>query len=275
MSARDLAQAWTGFSLRRISALLLRHFYLFRNSWPRVLELAYWPVLQMVLWGFMTVFLVGQSSLIAQASGLLIAGVLLWDVLVRSQLGLAISFLEEVWSRNLGHILVSPIRPYEYVVALILMSFFRTLMGVLPAAVLAIYLYEYSIFTMGLPLIAFFVNLLVMGWSVGLMICGMILRWGLGVESLAWVAMYAVVPICGVYYPLAVLPDWLQVIARAIPASHIFEGMRAVLIEGVFHLDLLRNAMLLNVAFVAAGAVLFLIFFRAARHRGLILQIGE
>jgi ABC-2 type transport system permease protein len=270
-----LSQAGLGHALRRIGAMVLRHVYLYRSSWPRLLELMYWPIMQMVMWGFMTLFLVGQASLFAQVAGLLIAAVLLWDVLVRSQLGLGISFLEELWSRNLGHILVSPIRPIEFVVSLVVMSLIRTLIGLLPAAVLAIFLYDYSIFSMGLPLIAFFVNLVLMGWAVGLAICGVILRWGLGAENLAWLAMFAIAPICGIYYPLSVLPEWLQPVARALPAAHVFEGMRAVLIDKSFRLDLLVNALLLNVAFVLASVAVFLRCFRAARIRGLILQIGE
>jgi ABC-2 type transport system permease protein len=275
MSSSRLPASARPAPFRRVMAVVLRHVFLLRSSWPRILELSYWPIMQMLLWGFMTVYLAGQSSLIAQASGLLIAAVLLWDVLFRSQLGLAISFLEEIWSRNLGHILVSPIRPAEYVLSLIVMSLIRTILGVVPAALLAIVLYEYSIFAMGLPLLAFFVNLLALGWSVGLMICGIILRWGLGAESMAWLVMFAVAPICGIYYPVSVLPEWLQAIAWLIPASHVFEGMRAVLVEGTFRTDLMLNASLLNLVYIAAGAVVFLLFFRSARERGLILQMGE
>jgi len=261
-----------GFSFRRMNAIVLRHFYLLRSSWARVLELAYWPVINMTLWGFMTVFLVGQSSLFAQAAGLLLAAILLWDVLFRSQLGLGLAFLEEVWSRNLGHILVSPIRPYEYIAALFVVALMRVLIGVGPAALFAWGLYDYSIFTMGLPLVAFFV---VLGWSIGLAINGLILRFGLGAESMAWMALFVLAPICGIYYPLSVLPEWLRAISYAIPASYIFEGMRAVLIEKTFRVDYLVTAALLNVVYFAGGVAAFLYCFKAARHRGLILQIGE
>lgn len=264
-----------GFSFRRMNAIVLRHFYLLRSSWARVLELAYWPVINMVLWGFMTVYLVGQSSLFAQATGLLIAAILLWDVLFRSQLGLGLAFLEEVWSRNLGHILVSPIRPYEYIAALFVVALMRVIIGVGPAALFAWGLYDYSIFTMGLPLLAFFVVLVILGWSIGLAINGLILRFGLGAESMAWMALFVLAPICGIYYPLAVLPEWLRWIAYAIPASYIFEGMRAVLIEKTFRVDYLVTAALLNVVYFAGGAAAFLYCFKAARRRGLILQIGE
>ncbi len=264
-----------GFSLRRTSAIVLRHYYLLRSSWARVLELAYWPVINMTLWGFMTVFLVGQSSLFAQATGLLLAAILLWDVLFRSQLGLGLAFLEEVWSRNLGHILVSPIRPYEYIAALFVVALMRVLIGVGPAALLAWGLYDYSIFTLGLPLLVFFVNLVVLGWAIGLAINGLILRFGLGAESMAWMALFVLAPICGIYYPLSVLPEWLRWIAYAIPASYVFEGMRAVLIEKTFRVDYVVVAALLNLVYIAGGVAAFLYCFRAARRRGLILQIGE
>jgi ABC-2 type transport system permease protein len=265
----------TDSPLGRIGAIVLRHYYLLRSSWARVLELAYWPVINMTLWGFMTVFLVGQSSLFAQATGLLIAAILLWDVLFRSQLGLGLAFLEEVWSRNLGHVLVSPIRPYEYVTALFVVALMRVLIGVGPAALLAWALYDYSIFALGLPLLAFFINLVVLGWAVGLAINGLILRFGLGAESLAWMALFVLAPICGIYYPLSVLPEWLRAISYAIPASYVFEGMRSVLVEGVFRTDYLVRAALLNALYFAGGIVAFLYCFRAARRRGLILQIGE
>ena len=269
-----IGREW-GFSWSRVGAVVLRHYYLLRSSWARVLELAYWPVINMTLWGFMTLYLVGQSSLFAQASGLLLAAILLWDVLFRTQLGLGIAFLEEVWSRNLGHIMVSPLRPYEFVAALFLVALLRVIIGVGPAALLAWGLYDYNIFTLGLPLLPFFISLVVLGWAIGLAINGLILRYGLGAESMAWMALFVLAPVCGIYYPLSVLPEWLRAISYMIPASYIFEGMRAVLIEKTFRPDLLMAAAALNVVYFAAGVASFLYFFRAARRRGLILQIGE
>lgn len=263
------------FSIARVGAIVLRHVYLLRSSWARWLEMIYWPVMQMLLWGLITVYLAQHSSLLVQATGLLLAGVLLWDVLFRSQLGVGISFLEEIWSRNLGHLMVSPLRPQEFVVGLVLMSLIRTLIGVVPAAALAIFLYNYSIFDMGLPLLAFFVNLSVLGWSIGLVINGIILRHGLGAESLAWMAMFALAPISGIYYPISVLPEWAQIIAWGIPASHVFEGMRALLLEKTFRFDLLWTAAALNIVYLVVGIGVYLLFFRSARRRGLILQIGE
>jgi ABC-2 type transport system permease protein len=180
-----------------------------------------------------------------------------------------------MWSRNLGHLFVSPLRPYELVASLILMSLIRTLIGVGGAALIAIPLFGFNIFTLGLPLLGFFLNLIVMGWAIGLLVAGIVLRYGLGAESIAWIAVFAIQPISAIYYPVAVLPDWLQPLAWSMPSSYVFEGMRELLFERNFNTTLLWQAMGLNVLYLIGGIAAFLAFFRAARRRGLLLQIGE
>jgi ABC-2 type transport system permease protein len=270
-----MSTAVAPFSPARVYAMVLRYIYLLRRSWPRLLELAYWPTMQMILWGFITQFMQTSSSWLAQASGVLLAGVLLWDVMFRGQLGVSTVFFEEMYSRNLGHLFASPLRPYELVCALLVISLIRTLIGVGGAALLAIPLYHYSIFDMGLPLLAFFVNLLVMGWAIGLLVSGLVLRYGLGAENLAWVAIFAVAPVSAIYYPVSVLPPGLQVVANLLPASHVFEGMRAVLFQHEFRTDLFLRAAGLNVIYLALGIAVFLGVFRAARRRGLLINVGE
>lgn len=262
-------------SLNRITALVIRYLYLLRGSWPRLIELIYWPTVQMILWGFINQFMAGQSAWVAQAAGVLIGAVLLWDVLYRAQLGVSVVFFEEMYSRNLGQLFVSPLRPLELVASLLIVSLLRTALGVGAAAGLAMLLYQYSIFTLGLPLLAFFVNLLVMGWAIGLMVVALVLRYGLGAEGLAWAATFAIAPISGIYYPLAVLPDWLRPIALALPSSHVFEGMRAVARDHVFPLEFFWNAVGLNVIYLALGVLVYLVAFHVARRRGLLLHSGE
>jgi ABC-2 type transport system permease protein len=229
----------------------------------------------MLIWGFMSQFLYQNSSYVAQAFGVLLAAVMLWDLLFRSQLGLSISFLEEMWARNLGQLFVTPLRPYEWLLSLLAMSVIRVTIGVVPAALLAIPLYQYSIFDMGLPLVAFLVVLMAMGWALGLAICGGILRHGMGAESLAWTVIFALAPLSCIYYPITILPGWLQPVAWALPSTHVFEGMRAVLFEHTFRMDYFLSAVALDLVYLAAGAVIFFIAFRDARRRGALLQMGE
>jgi ABC-2 type transport system permease protein len=264
-----------GFSPARVWAMMLRYLYLLKSSWPRTAELVYWPVVQMILWGFMSRFLMTNSSWVARAGGVLLAAVMLWDVMFRGQLGVSVSFLEEMWSRNLGHLFVTPLRPYEWVISLIFMSFVRVGIGVVPAALLAIPLYHYSIFTLGLPLLAFFSFLMIMGWAMGLAICGLILRHGLGAESIAWFAVFILAPVSAIYYPVSILPSWLQYVAWALPSAHVFEGMRAIMFQHVFPLDHLVWAAGLDALWLGAGGLVFLLCLRQARRRGALMQMGE
>jgi ABC-2 type transport system permease protein len=233
---------------RRIGAVILRHWYLIAGSWPRFLDLCYWPLVQMVLWGFIQTFLMQQSSFFAQAGGVLLAAVMLWDVLFRGQIGLAISFFEEVYSRNLGHLLATPLRIGEYMAALMAVSLMRTVVGLFPATLLAIWFFGFSLYSLGLALIAFFVSLIVFGWSIGLFVAGLVLRYGLGAESFAWAFIFALAPLCGVYYPTAILPGWVQILSDLLPASYIFNGMRGVLIDHAVQTGNLLAALGLNAA---------------------------
>lgn len=263
------------FSPRRIAAVILRHWFVLRGSWPRIVELAYWPTMQMILWGFMTKFLVTQTSYVGQAFGILLSGALLWDVLFRGQLGVSISFLEDIWSRNLGHLFVSPLRPIEMISALMVMSLIRALIGIGPAAILAGWFFGFNILSLGFSLVAFFFNLTVMGWSIGLLICGLILRYGQGAESLAWAAIFALAPISGIYYPVETLPSFLQIFSWCLPSSYVFEGMRAVLNHQEIRIDLMMQAVAINLVLLSIGCIAFLYFFQQARRRGQLLQQGE
>ena len=263
------------FSFRRVLAVMLRHMYVLRRSWPRLLELVYWPLIQMVLWGFVTKFFLGHSSWVAEAAGVLISAVLLWDVLFRANLGVSLPFIEEMWSRNLAQMFVSPLRDAELITALVAMSLVRTLISVTPAAFLALPFFDVWVFELGVPLVAFFTNLLVFGAVIGLTVAALILRFGLGAESLCWLGIFLLAPVSAIYYPVSALPGWLQMIALSLPAAHVFEGMRGILFDGVFSWNHFIWAMGLNAVLMSGATLFFLHMMKVARIKGLLMQQGE
>jgi ABC-2 type transport system permease protein len=262
-------------SANRIYALVLRHIHIWRSSVMRLIDSIYWPAVQMVMWGFMTQYLLPRASFVAQAAGVLLSGLLLWEVVVRGNLSLSIAFLEEMWSRNLGHVFVSPMRPWELVAALVMMSMIRMLAGVLPAILVAWLLYAYNLFALGPVLVLFFINLMIMGWAVALGVVSLILRHGAGAEALAWSVLFGLTPFSAVFYPVSVLPKMLQPVALALPSAQVFEGMRGVLLNGVVLWDHLIAAFALNAVWLAAAGLLFAQQFRQARIRGALMSIGE
>ena len=188
-------------SLRRIGALIERYIYLLRSSGIRLIELIYWPFLQMLTWGFLQKYLAATTSPLAQAAGVLIGSVLLWDILFRSKIGFSTTFIEEMWARNLGNLLISPLRPSELVAALSAWSIIRLSVSMIPVAIAAYLIFGFNLLDLGLALVAFFAVLVLTSWSLGLISAGVILRYGLGAEELAWSLAFLLLPICCVYYP--------------------------------------------------------------------------
>lgn len=265
----------SGFSFTRVGALILRYTYLLRSSWPRLLELVYWPTVQMLTWGFIQVYISGASGRAAFAAGTLIGAMLLWDVLFRSQLGFSVSFLEEIWARNIGNLLMSPMRPSEFITALIIMSLVRLAIGLGPVAVMATIFFGFNYFALGISAALFFANLVLTGWAVGLFVSGLVMRLGLGAESLAWTVMFVLLPLTSVYYPVTILPAWLQPVAWSLPPTYVFEGLRALLIDHQIRFDLMAEAFALNIVLFAVASLAFRILLEKAREAGSLMQMGE
>jgi ABC-2 type transport system permease protein len=263
------------FSRRRVAAMVLRYWYLMRSSWPRVLDLIYWPMVQMLMWGFLQLYITQFEGMLARAGGTFIGALLLWDILFRGQLGFSVSFLEEMWARNLGNILMSPLRQTELIAALMVMSIVRLAVGVIPVSLLAIAFFGFNLWGLGLALAAFFANLMLTSWAVGIFVSGLVLRNGLGAENLAWTIMFIFLPLTCVYYPVATLPAFLQPLAWALPPTYVFEGMRALLLDNVFRADLMWQALALNMVLFAAGCAGFALLLRSARRQGSLMQTGE
>ncbi len=275
MSARS---GYRNSSVQRIGAMLSRHFFLIRKSWPRLFSFAYYPVMQLLVWGFVTQYLGPQSAsqgVLQAVPGILLTGVLLWDVLVRGELGLFLSFLEEMYSRNLGNLFVSPLRLHEFVIAQMLMSMVRVVIGSGVALLVALLCFDLQIAQQAFALSLCLGCLLVFGWAVGLLANGLVLRFGLGAEEIGWAVVFLIGPLSGAYYPVSVLPSWLQTVAYALPTAWAFEAMRAALIEGRIAWQMLAMSMLLNLVYFVACAFSFWRFVESGRERGLLLQMGE
>jgi ABC-2 type transport system permease protein len=229
----------------------------------------------MLMWGFLQSYIAEQASMFAKAGGILVGAVLLWDILFRGQLGFSVSFLEEMYARNLGNLLISPLRATEFVAALMILSIIRLAIGMVPVTLLAIAFFGFNLWALGFALAAFFANLMLTSWAVGIFVSGLVLRNGLGAETFAWSIMFLFLPLTCVYYPVATLPSWLQAIAWMLPPTYVFEGMRALVIDHSFRADLMIQALALNLVLFSAATAAFLALLASARRNGSLLQTGE
>lgn len=261
-------------NLHTVSALVTRYVLLYTRNPVRLFELFFWPVVQLLVWGFVTVFLQQQGG--GSLPGFitfLIGGIILWDALFRSQQGVAISFLEDVWTRNLLNIFAAPVRMTEYLAATFIVGLLRVLVTAAVLVVIAAAAYHFHLLDFGPQLAAFYANLMVFGWAIGIVSISLILRWGHGAESLAWAIPFMIQPVAAVFYPVSVLPGWAQAVALAMPPAHVFEGMRAHLAGAPFASYHLVWAAALNLLYLAASGFLFSRTLVSARERGLLVKV--
>ena len=262
-------------NLNKIFALSLRHVYLIKGSFPRILDLIYWPTIQIFLWGFISKFFTLNSSYFENTVGIILSAAILYDFLFRSSISYNMMFLEEIWSRNFTNLFIAPIKISEIIAALTFTAIFRTLIGLVPAALLAIPLFGVSIFKIGIPLIFLLVTLYIFGVTLGLLVTSGLIRFGPSFENIAWASLFFLAPLGCIYYPIEILPDWLQIIAKLLPLVHIFEEMRNVLIHDIINYYQILKAIIISFIYFVFGIIVFYLSYEGAKNRGTLINMGE
>ena len=262
-------------SWNKIFALSLRHIYLIKGSFPRILDLIYWPTIQIFLWGFISKFFTLNSTIYENTVGIILSAAILYDFLFRSSISYNMMFLEEIWSRNFTNLFIAPIKISEIIAALTFTAIFRTLIGLVPAALLAIPFFGVSILKIGTPLIFLLITLYVFGVTLGLLVTSGLIRFGPSFENIAWASLFFLAPLGCIYYPIDVLPNWLQIIAKLLPLVHIFEEMRNILIYDIINYLQIFKAIFISLVYFVIGIIIFYLSYNGAKNRGTLINMGE
>ena len=259
----------------KIFALSLRHIYLIKGSFPRILDLIYWPTIQIFLWGFISKFFTLSSSYYENTVGIILSAAILYDFLFRSSISYNMMFLEEIWSRNFTNLFIAPIKLSEIITALTFTAIFRTLIGLVPASIIAIPLFGVSIFKLGVPLVFLLIALYIFGVTLGLLVTAGLLRFGPSFENIAWASLFFLAPLGCIYYPVEILPTWLQIIAKLLPLVHIFEEMRNILIYDTINYYQILKATLISLVYFILGIIVFYWSYDGAKDRGTLINMGQ
>jgi ABC-2 type transport system permease protein len=255
-----------------VSGLLLRYAYLYRRSVARMMGVLFWPVMDLLVWGFLTTYL--QRLVLPASVTFLLGAVIFWDIFYSSQQAITLSITEEIWVRNILNIFVAPVSVVELLSATALVGLARASASASVLALLAWGLYSFHLTAIGFALAPFCFALLLFGWAMGMFTMALVLRFGQAAEALIWGIPFLIQPLSAVFYPLHVLPVWLQPIARALPSTHVFEGMRAALSAGRLDSASLAAALALDVVYLAAGALFFAWMLGRVRERGYLARLG-
>lgn len=240
------------------------------------MDIFYWPVLDLLLWGFLSFYLEKLNMGNLNVVTLLLGAIIFWDLLSQSQRAVAVSFLEEVWEKNLLNLFVAPLRISEFLVSTILIGFFRVILVGLVMGSLGLLFYHFNIIgQFGFYLIIFLLNLLIFGWSLGLLIIGFILRFGTSAQIIAFGFMVLIQPFSAVFYPVSALPESLRYIAYILPSTYVFEGMRAVIASSAFPWSQLGLALLTNAIYLVLTCWFFYRMFARIKEKGTIMRLND
>ena len=262
-------------SINRIYGLFLRHFYLISRSFPRILDLIYWPSIQITLWGFISNFFAEHSTYYSGTIGVILSCAILYDFLFRTSIGFNMLFLEEIWSRNFPNLFIAPMKISEIIISLVFTALIRALIGLIPAILLTSPLFGISILELGSPLAFLFLSLYIFGITLGILVSAGLMRFGPSFENISWSTMFLLAPFGCIYYPVETLPSFFQSIAYALPLVYIFEETRNILVNGMVNYENILNALYLNGIYFFIAITVFYYSFDKARDKGTLINIGE
>ena len=257
--------------LHRINALMLKYYYITINRFDRMFDLFYWPLLDIFIWGFMSIHISKISNL--NLISFIFGGIILWLFVWRSSQDISVFVLEDFWSRNVYNLFSTPLMLKELVISLIIWALIRTIIAFAFLTLVAYLIYHFTIFTIGILYLGMFVLVLIIfSWALGLFISSFIMRFGSKIQVLAWSLVWIVQPFSCVFYPLNSLPVWAQHIAVLLPTTYIFENMRAVLSGNDVNPYTMLLAIFLSLIFFLVSAMFFYSSFKSAKKSGLLAK---
>jgi len=259
----------------RIKALIIRQLYLYPRSFPRLMDVFFWPVLELLVWGFLSVYLEKLNLNSVNIASILLGALIFWELLNRSQNAVTIAFLEDVWEKNLLNIFVTPVKLVEFVTSTVFLGLVRIITQGVILGFIAWLLYQFNVFQFGLYTIPFIISLLLFGWILGIFVVAIILRYGTTAQVLAFGIIFLVQPFSAVFYPVSALPTVLQYVAYILPSTYVFEGMRTIIATGTLPLMPMVISFALNVVYLVLVMWFFYAMFRVVKKKGLLLKLDQ
>lgn len=257
-------------NFKRIYAILLKQLFLIRHNKTRLLNIFGWIVVDIILWGFITKYLdtVGQSGF--NFTTVFLGAIILWEFFIRIYQGVIVTFFEDMWSRNFLNLFASPLSIQEYVTGLVSASLITSAAGFGAVFFIAYFFFVYNIFQLGIWLVPFLGILTIFGLALGIFTTALVLRFGPPAEWFAWIIPFILSPLSAIFYPLSVLPGFLQFISRIIPLPYVFEGMRSVVIEGRLLTSSLIVGFIIALIYLVAAYLFFTYIYSVVLRKGLI-----
>lgn len=258
-------------NFNRVSAIILRHYFLALRQLERFFDALISPILMIVLWGFLTKYV--QELQTSTLAGFLIGGIILWAIFEKVGTDIGVNFMCDIWDRNLINILSTPITFVEYLTALVIVSLIKLSVSFLVMSIIASIFYNFQVTSLGFGLALFGLNLFLFATSFGIFNIALVLRFGNSIGPLTWIIPFFVQPFAAVFYPVSILPVFFQNIAHFIPISYVFEGMREVIKTGQFNTGEFVTALILNIIYLSLSISFFAFILRKVLKSGRLVKV--
>lgn len=255
-------------NISRINAVVLRHSLITFRSFDRILNIFYWPALNIIIWGITSVWLqrqVDKQHLVA----LILTGLVFWQIVFRVNLETAKGLFEELINHNLVNLFSTPLKFNEWVVALMFLGIPNMILVFACSAFCAWLLYGLNILAVGWLMLPCMISLLISGWWIGFLICSLLINYGLKAQDFIYIIGWVFAPFSSIYYPVDILPLWVQNVAWKLPMTYIFEVMREALNTGIINYSYLSISFILNFIYLIFSILLFKFAFVCSQNKGL------
>ena len=252
----------------KIRAYLFRHWLELRRSIDRKADVFFFPIIDILVFGFLATYL-NRSSTTPGLAAAILGGIIFWTLLYNIQRDIPFSLLDDAWSRNLFNFYASPIQIREIVFATLILSIIKALISTVIIVGLAASFFHFNLLNLGALLAFYVLNIFIFGWAFGFFTSGLILHFGTKVQAVSWSLILLVYPLSGALYPIDILPPIMVFIARVFPISYIFEGLRAFFLHGAaVSGPVALWVCILNICYLLAGVLFYLRGHKSAKRRG-------
>jgi ABC-2 type transport system permease protein len=254
-------------NISHIAAIFMRHLIQMHNDLSRVLIAFFYPLIDIVIWGFLSTWM--GSSCNPQLQVILLCSIILWQIGNRLGVEIGLTMLEELWSPNIGNLFSTSLTIGEWLIGSTLFACSVITFIVLYCILLTYFIYHISFLFLLKIFVIFAPALYCAGIWVGLMILSIIIYIGRPAGSITFAFGLIFAPFCSVFYPRAVLPLWAQKVGSALPATYVFEGLRNYIMHGINPITDILISLGLSAIYIAITFMVFMYLFKESKKIGL------
>lgn len=256
-------------SMTTIWAITLRHLRLLLNDVNVLLMGFYWPVLDILVWGYLGSWIQQSNSHFHNFEVAAILGIILWQVVGRGCNFMVSTFNEELWSNNIVNLFSLPLRISEWMFGSVLFYLIMILTTVAFCLLITFALYDISMRSLISTFLIFFPPLFISGIWLGFTCLQILVTLGKRGTELGFVIIWFFLPFSGAYYPIEILPHWGQVLSKFLPMSYVFQGMREYVMNQQDPTINLIKGYAMSIIYAIIAIILFVYCFNKSKNSGL------